>query len=140
MARAFASAHLAVLLVFRPDADIVFKAFLDVLTAWAAVASRGRGVKNLLNRRGVMGGGFRILPLLIWLSAMLSVSSRTDISTVLDRVCRVGVPSMLVLIRAQLAPLVVVACGENDVVDLRQSCSSLWSHWKINVCSFLDWL
>lgn len=46
--------------MFRLELEIVLKAALEVLTAPGAL--RGRGVKNLLNRLGVIGGGLRILP------------------------------------------------------------------------------
>lgn len=81
------------LLVFRLELEIVLRAALEVLTAPGAL--RGRGVKNLLNLLGVIGGGLRILPFWTFSMAELWSSSSTFTPAFLDLVLLVGVWSIV---------------------------------------------
>lgn len=77
------------LLELRLELEIVLRAAREVLTA--AAVFRVRGVKNLLNLLGVMGGGFLILGCLTSAMAGFRSSSSTWTSTFRDLELLVGV-------------------------------------------------
>lgn len=77
-------------LLFKAEADIARSAFLDVRTV--SLVLLVRGVKNLLNLRGVTGGGFRILLLG---EAIESITTASSNIASLQRGVLVGVLSIL---------------------------------------------